>query len=104
MMISDDELLQDERVIRRLITRFPTVPSTDIEHYVRIAHKRFTDCRIRDFVPLLVEKSARSDITELTSENSRNAQEGNSSELSSTLIEQEHSTSLPPVMASNSAP
>ncbi|MDE8647594.1 hypothetical protein PXH69_21705 [Rhodococcus qingshengii] len=78
-MTGEDELLQVERVITRLITRFPTIPATNIEHCVRIVHKRFTDCRIRDFVPLLVEKSARSDITDLMSENSRNTEEDNRS-------------------------
>ena len=65
-MIGDDELLQVEQVIERLMTRYPSVSPVDIEHAVRTVHKRFADCRIRDFVPLLVEKAARRDLADST--------------------------------------
>ena len=42
--------------------RYPSVLARDIEHTVRINHKRFDNGRIRDFVPLLVEKAARRDL------------------------------------------
>ncbi|MDT2004864.1 hypothetical protein FXW78_09315 [Rhodococcus opacus] len=65
-MTGDDELLQVEQVIERLITRYPSVASADVELTVRTAHKRLAECRIRDFVPLLVEKAARRDLAERT--------------------------------------
>jgi hypothetical protein len=61
-MTGDDELLQVEQVIERLITRYPSVSSVDVEHTVRTVHKRLAESRIRDFVPLLVEKAARRDL------------------------------------------
>jgi hypothetical protein len=61
-MTGDDELLQVEHVIARLIARYPSVSPVDIEHAVRTIHRRFADGKVRDFVPLLVEKAARRDI------------------------------------------
>ena len=61
-MAGDDESLQVEQVIERLIARYPSVAAGDIEHTVRTIHKRFDHGRIRDFVPLLVEKAARRDL------------------------------------------
>ncbi|MFZ2173363.1 MAG: hypothetical protein WAW17_04895 [Rhodococcus sp. (in: high G+C Gram-positive bacteria)] len=63
-MTADDELLQVEKVIARLITRYPSISPADIEDAVRTIHKRFATGRIRDFVPLLVEKAARRDIAD----------------------------------------
>ncbi|RZL77885.1 MAG: hypothetical protein EOP32_23585 [Rhodococcus sp. (in: high G+C Gram-positive bacteria)] len=62
-MRGDDEMLQLEQVIARLITRYPSIPPADIENTVRNMHKRFVNGRVRDFVPLLVEKAARRHIT-----------------------------------------
>ncbi|OOL33086.1 hypothetical protein GQ85_03265 [Rhodococcus rhodochrous] len=53
-----DETLQIELVIERLVAVFPAVPPADIEFVVRTVEKRFTDAKIRTFVPLLIEKSA----------------------------------------------
>ncbi|MDF3312516.1 MULTISPECIES: three-helix bundle dimerization domain-containing protein [Rhodococcus] len=61
-MTGDDELLQVEKVIERLITRYPSVSSGDVEHIVRTVHKRLAESRVRDFIPLLVEKAARRDL------------------------------------------
>jgi len=62
-MTGDEELLHVERVITRLIFRYPNVPPPEIENKVRTIHQRFVGCRIRDFVPLLVEKAARQEIS-----------------------------------------
>ncbi|MDI9915818.1 hypothetical protein QM600_11325 [Rhodococcus sp. IEGM 1379] len=59
MTADDNELLQVERKISRLIARYREALPTEIEQDVRIVHRRFTSGRIRDFVPLLVEKAAR---------------------------------------------
>ncbi len=65
-MTGDDELLQIERVIERLTTRYPAASPVDVEHIVRTVHKRLAECRIRDFVPLLVEKAARRELADST--------------------------------------
>ncbi|WP_072804286.1 three-helix bundle dimerization domain-containing protein [Rhodococcoides yunnanense] len=61
-MAGDYESLQIEQVIERLTARYPFVSAGAIGHTVRTIHKRFDECRIRDFVPLLVEKAARRDL------------------------------------------
>jgi hypothetical protein len=63
-MTGDDELLQIERVIERLTTRYPAASPVDVELIVRTVHKRLAECRIRDFVPLLVEKAARRELSD----------------------------------------
>lgn len=63
-MTGDDELLQVEQVIKRLIARYPSVSPVDIEHSVRGIHGRFANGKIRDYVPLLVEKAARRAISD----------------------------------------
>ncbi|MET7769394.1 three-helix bundle dimerization domain-containing protein [Nocardia sp. NPDC005366] len=67
-MTGDDELLQVEQVIERLIKRYPSVLPTDIEFIVRDIHKRFAGVRIHDFVPLLIEKAARQAISDRTAD------------------------------------
>ncbi|MFF5030450.1 three-helix bundle dimerization domain-containing protein [Nocardia salmonicida] len=51
--------MQIDQVIERLIARFPAESPAAIELLVRRIHERFADARVRDFVPLLVEKAAR---------------------------------------------
>jgi hypothetical protein len=58
-MACGDEMLQVEHVIDRLIAQYPSNAPVEIENLVRTIHKRFANGRIRDFVPLLVEKAAR---------------------------------------------
>lgn len=62
-MTVDEELAQVEQVIERLLTRYPAASRADIELVVRTIHKRFTNARVHDFVPLLVEKAARQAIS-----------------------------------------
>ncbi|MEV5648875.1 hypothetical protein AB0L57_11555 [Nocardia sp. NPDC052254] len=62
-MTVDEELIQVEQIIERLLIRYPSAPPTDIELTVRTIHKRFADVRVHDFVPLLVEKAARQAIS-----------------------------------------
>ncbi|BAH51870.1 three-helix bundle dimerization domain-containing protein [Rhodococcus opacus] len=61
-MTGDDEQLQVEKVIERMITRYPSLSPVDIEHIVRTVHKRLAESRVRDFIPLLVERAARRDL------------------------------------------
>ncbi|MFE0749287.1 three-helix bundle dimerization domain-containing protein [Gordonia sp. NPDC058843] len=57
-----DEALEVEQVILRLIARFPVVAVDDINTRVRAIYGRFDDCKVRVFVPLLIEKAARREI------------------------------------------
>ncbi|MFD3426930.1 three-helix bundle dimerization domain-containing protein [Nocardia fluminea] len=58
-MLNDNEAAQIAQVIERLIAHFPAQSPAEIELLVRRIHERFIDARVRDFVPLLVEKAAR---------------------------------------------
>ncbi|MFC9837877.1 three-helix bundle dimerization domain-containing protein [Rhodococcus sp. NPDC127530] len=58
-MTRDEELLHIDRVIDRLDVRFPDLPRKTVEQVVRSAHEHFTNGKVRDFVPLLVERLAR---------------------------------------------
>ncbi|PTR26528.1 hypothetical protein C8K36_105100 [Rhodococcus sp. OK519] len=59
-----EEVLLIDQVIERLIVRHPSVSPAEIERTVRDIHARFRDGKVRDFVPLLVEKAARRHLTE----------------------------------------
>ncbi|MGW4340572.1 three-helix bundle dimerization domain-containing protein [Rhodococcus koreensis] len=58
-MTHDEELLHIDQVIDRLDSRFPDLPRESIEQVVRSAHEHFATGKVRDFVPLLVERLAR---------------------------------------------
>jgi hypothetical protein len=50
------------RVIQRLQGQFPELDQTAIELAVRGRHHAFDESPIRDFVPILVDRSARDDL------------------------------------------
>jgi hypothetical protein len=55
----DDNERQNIDVVRiRLIQRFPNLEPEVVEDLIESTLHRFDDCRIRDFVPLLVERAA----------------------------------------------
>ncbi|MDV6270953.1 SHOCT domain-containing protein [Rhodococcus globerulus] len=58
-VLAEVELTHVGNVISRMLALYPTLPRVDIENCVRTIHQRFNGCRVRDFVPLLVEKSAK---------------------------------------------
>lgn len=61
MDISEQTLIAE--VERRLIAKYEqTIPPHRIATIVRDAHARFEQSRIRDFVPLLVERRARAEL------------------------------------------
>lgn len=51
-------------VVARLSQQFPDLSATDIDHAVRRQYARFTDSPIRDFVPVLVERATRQQLTQ----------------------------------------
>lgn len=56
--ISDEDSTVDE-VVERLVERFPRVVRTHITETVREEYDALDDCRIRIYVPNLIEHSAR---------------------------------------------
>jgi len=55
-----------ERAVQDLSAQFPQVLRSHIEHIVAEVRAEYTDSRIRDFVPLFVERSARQRLSGLS--------------------------------------
>jgi hypothetical protein len=49
-------------IAQRLMKQFPDVPPEHIEHAIQGRYGRFEGSRIRDFVPVLVERSVRTEL------------------------------------------
>ena len=60
MQVSEETLLAE--IQRRLLDEFPSVSPPIVATLIRAEHARFEGSRIRDFVPLFVEKRARRDL------------------------------------------
>ena len=58
--VSEETLLAD--IQRRLLDEFPDVAPAAVNTLIRQEHARFETSQIRDFVTLLVEKSARREL------------------------------------------
>ena len=61
----DDETVAIARVIERLSDRFPTVPPPRIEEVVWAEHRQLDGRPVRNFVPILVEREAKTRLREL---------------------------------------
>lgn len=59
MMTPEEEARAVDEVARRLAIRFPQISSDTVSRTVKDAHAEFANSRIRDFVPLFVERNAR---------------------------------------------
>jgi hypothetical protein len=59
------EETQMSELIQRLNARYPRVPLDTITTVVHDTHAAFSGARIREFVPLFVERRARSALTEI---------------------------------------
>lgn len=59
--ISEDILLAE--VERRLTSKYAEISPDRVSSAIQSAHKRFAQSPIRDFVPLLVERRARSELS-----------------------------------------
>jgi hypothetical protein len=57
----DEEALLGE-IQRRLLDEFPSASPRVVDILIRAEHARFEGSRIRDFIPLFVEKRARRDL------------------------------------------
>ena len=60
MQLSEETLPAE--IQRRLLDEFPDVATTAVNTLIRKEHARFQTSQIRDFIPLLVEKSARREL------------------------------------------
>jgi len=67
-MMSDVDRAEEQRqiahVVDRLTEAFPYVPDHIITETVDAAHRRFDQARIREFVPLFVERFCRARFVE----------------------------------------
>lgn len=57
--VSAEERDRVNEVAKRLRERFPTVPAEHVAGAVAQAHRELDSARLREFVPVLVEKRAR---------------------------------------------
>lgn len=55
-----------EALERRLAQRYATLPRKQIAVAIQHAYARFDGARVRDFVPLLVERRAEEELTSLS--------------------------------------
>lgn len=58
----DDERRQVAHVVERLHVRHPAIAIADIEQIAQAIYCRFAQARVRDYVPLLVERAAQDHI------------------------------------------
>jgi hypothetical protein len=58
--VPEDDAIAE--VIRRLQERFPNTPSPQITEAVHEAHHHYDKARVRDFVPVFVEREARASL------------------------------------------
>ena len=66
-MVDSSEWTAIQQVAARLMESYPTVPPDDVTTVVHHNHARFDESRIRDFVPLLVERGSRRELSGLGS-------------------------------------
>ncbi len=60
IQVSEETLLAE--IERRLVDEFPCVSPAVVDTLIRKEHARFETSRIRDFVPLFVERRARREL------------------------------------------
>ena len=53
------------QVVERLARKYPTVPQGTVTTLGKAAHSRFDESKVRDFVPLLVERRANVQLAKL---------------------------------------
>jgi hypothetical protein len=58
-MATEDEERAVERVVDRLSARFTHLPKQRVSQEVQTAYHQFDSARIREFVPIMVEKQAK---------------------------------------------
>jgi hypothetical protein len=56
-----------DQVVDSLAVAFSDLPVEDVERVVRTTHDRFRDSTVREFVPLLVERPSRGELSPMAS-------------------------------------
>lgn len=64
-MRDSNEQTAIDRLAERLTGMYPNLGADEVAAVVHQSHERFTDSRIRDYVPLFVERRARETLAEL---------------------------------------
>jgi hypothetical protein len=54
-----------EQLVARLTSRYPGISQSTVASVVRDVHSRFDGRPLRDYIPLLVERKARSELERL---------------------------------------
>ena len=54
-----------EQLVARLTSRYPGISQSTVASVVRDVHSRFDGRPLRDYIPLLVERNARSELERL---------------------------------------
>jgi len=54
-----------DQIVERLSLRYPTIAASAVASVVHDVYARFDGRPLRDYVPLLVERSARSELSRL---------------------------------------
>ena len=54
-----------DQLVGRLTSRYPAISQSTVERVVHDVHAKFDGRPLRDYVPLLVERSARSELDQL---------------------------------------
>lgn len=62
MLSAEDETRALNEVSERLVASFPEVAPNVVAHTVHTSHEQFEGSPIRDFVPVLVERMAKSNL------------------------------------------
>jgi hypothetical protein len=60
MLSSEDETRAVDELSQRWVLSFPDIAPDVVEDAVHISHDQFAGSPIRDFVPVLVERTAKS--------------------------------------------
>ena len=61
-MIELSEQTVIDEVVARLTSRYPAIPKETVESIVHDVYARFDGRPLRDYVPLLVERNAKSEL------------------------------------------
>jgi len=59
MVLRETEIRALRAVVDRLARRFPDQPTSVIEDVVAYEHSLFAESRVRDYIPILVERAAK---------------------------------------------
>jgi hypothetical protein len=54
-----------DQIVARLTSRYPAVAASTVSRMVHDIHSRYDGRPVRDFVPLLVERSAKTELSRL---------------------------------------